>query len=115
MYINDVLVLDEWLNDSLNTFNYVMGLLSNTTPQRIVVEHFHSTGSQRLQIRWQSSSQTLAEIGPSTSVDPTPAPLIIDSDKIQRITYLSVGKEMPDITTPTNGAPPGDKIVIRSV
>ena len=115
VYINDVLVLDEWLNDSLNTFNYVMGLLSNTTPQRIVVEHFHSTGSQRLQIRWQSSSQTLAEIGPSTSVDPTPAPLIIDSDKIQRITYLSVGKEMPDITTPTNGAPPGDKIVIRSV
>jgi hypothetical protein len=114
VYVNDVLVIDQWLNTSLNTFTYNMGTLSNTVANRIVVEHFHATGSQRLRVQWQSTSQTLANVGPASAQDPTPTPLLIDADKIQRLAYLAVGKTLTEIDTPTHGAPPGDRIVIRS-
>jgi hypothetical protein len=114
IYVNDVLVIDQWLNASLATFTYNMGTLSNTAPNRIVVEHFHAAGSQRLRVQWQSASQALADVGPASAQDPTPAPLLIDTDKVQSLAYLSVGKTLAEIDTPTHGAPPGDRIVIRS-
>jgi mannan endo-1,4-beta-mannosidase len=114
-YVNGTLVIDQWLNGSLGTFSYSMGTLANNIEIHLVIEYFHSTGTQRLNVQWQSTSQALANLSPSSSLDPAPVPLLLDTDKIQEISYVSVGKQLSDIDTPTHGAPPGDRIVIRSV
>ena len=46
--------------------------------------------------------------------DPEPAPVLIDSNPIEKLAYLIVGKTYEDVNTYTFGAPPGDRLVFRN-
>jgi hypothetical protein len=66
---------------------------------------------------WKLSSDTNWNYIDSTFYqDATPTPIDIDPDgePIDRIVFLTVGKTLEEISTPTHGAPPGDRIVFRS-
>jgi hypothetical protein len=63
-----------------------------------------------------SSDSTWNNIDSSFYEDSTPAPVNIDPDgePIDKIVFLTVGKTLEEISTPTHGSPPGDRIVFRS-
>jgi hypothetical protein len=66
---------------------------------------------------WKLSSDSSWNYIDSTFYqDATPTPIDIDPDgePIDRIVFLTVGKTLSEISTPTHGAPPGDRIVFRS-
>ena len=66
---------------------------------------------------WKLSSDSIWNAIDSTFYsDAVQAPVDIDPDgePIDKIVFLTVGKTLEEISTPTHGAPPGDRIVFRS-
>jgi len=104
-----------------NTFT-----LSLVSDELLTLEilHTHKTNTlnstahpQVLLGEWKlSSDSTWNAIDSSFYQDATPEPVDIDPDgePIDRIVFLTVGKTLSEISTPTHGAPPGDRIVFRS-
>ena len=86
--------------------------------------HTHKTDTldssahpQLLRGQWKlSSDSTWNEIDSTFYQATTPSPVNIDPDgePIDKIVFLTVGKTLEEISTPTHGAPPGDRIVFRS-
>ena len=104
-----------------NTFT-----LSLVSDEQLTLEvlHTHKTDilnstshPQFLSGEWKlTSDSTWNNIDSSFYQDATPSPIDIDPDgePIDRIVFLTVGKTLSEISTPTHGAPPGDRIVFRS-
>ncbi len=95
---DELLTLEIWHTHKTNTLN------STAHPQVLLGE-------------WKlSSDSTWNAIDSSFYQDATPEPVDIDPDgePIDRIVFLTVGKTLSEISTPTHGAPPGDRIVFRS-
>jgi hypothetical protein len=88
------------------------------------VLHTHKTDTlnssahpQVLRGEWKlASDSTWNAIDSTFYQDATPGPVDIDPDgePIDKIVFLTVGKNLEEISTPTHGAPPGDRIVFRS-
>ena len=88
------------------------------------VLHTHKTDTlnssahpQVLRGEWKlASDATWNAIDSTFYQDATPGPVDIDPDgePIDKIVFLTVGKNLEEISTPTHGAPPGDRIVFRS-
>ena len=109
-------------NSSL-AHTFTLNLVSD---EQITLEilHTHKTDTlnsvshpQVLLGEWKlSSDSTWNSIDSSFYQDATPSPLDIDPDgePIDKIVFLTVGKTLEEISTPTHGVPPGDRIVFRS-
>jgi hypothetical protein len=104
-----------------NTFT-----LSLVSDEQVTFEvlHTHKTDTlnssahpQVLRGEWKlASDSTWNAIDSTFYQDATPGPVDIDPDgePIDKIVFLTVGKNLEEISTPTHGAPPGDRIVFRS-
>jgi hypothetical protein len=104
-----------------NTFT-----LSLVSDEQVTFEilHTHKTDilnstshPQVLLGEWKlSSDSTWNAIDSTFYQDATQAPVDIDPDgePIDKIVFLTIGKTLEEISTPTHGAPPGDRIVFRS-
>ena len=104
-----------------NTFT-----LSLVSDEQVTFEilHTHKTDilsstahPQVLLGEWKlSSDSTWNAIDSTFYSDAVQAPVDIDPDDepIDKIVFLTVGKNLEEISTPTHGAPPGDRIVFRS-
>jgi hypothetical protein len=101
---------DNWTNTSLATST---GSITVTNPIEFRLEFSHVTGSQYLSFQYNDGSG-YKNIDYNFYDDPEPAPILIDSEPIQKLAYLVVGKTYEEINTSTLGAPPGDRIVFRS-
>lgn len=109
--------------DSSLANTFTLNLVSD---EQITFEilHTHKTDTlnsishpQILVGEWKlSSDSTWNEIDSTFYEDAIPAPLNIDPDgePIDKIVFLTVGKTLEEISTPTHGTPPGDRIVFRS-
>lgn len=62
----------------------------------------------------KSSTSTWQVIDNSFYQDSGVSPILVSSDKIRKILFMSVGKNISDISSSTNGMPPGDRLVFRS-
>ena len=92
----------------------------NTNTYNIKIEYYYtnttiSGAAFILKAQWSSPTQTLTLINTSSSNSQTPNPVQIGTQKIDKILYLRVGKTMEELDTPTNGAPPGDRLIFRSI
>lgn len=109
--------------DSTYANTFTLSLLSDEF-LTLEVLHTHKTDllnsiahPQLLKGEWKlSSDSTWNNIDSTFYQDATPAPVNIDPDgePIDKIVFLTVGKTLEEISTPTHGAPPGDRIVFRS-
>ena len=119
VYIDNVLVIDQWNNIVDSTFTFSKALL--TTQQYNIRLEFSYTnltisGSAiKFIARWSSASQSLALINYNSAFNPTLNPVLVSSEPIDSLLYLRVGRNLEELDTPTDGAPPGDRIVIRTV
>jgi hypothetical protein len=119
VYIDNVLVIDQWNNIVDSTFTFSKQLLT-TQEYKIKLEFSYTnltvSGSAiKFIARWSSVSQSLALINYNSAFNPSLNPVLISSDPIDSLIYLRVGKSLEELDTPTDGAPPGDRIVIRTV
>jgi hypothetical protein len=119
VYIDNVLVIDQWNNIIDSTFTFSKALLT-TQEYKIKLEFSYTnlttSGSAiKFIARWSSSSQSLALINYNSAFNPALNPVLISPDPIDSLLYLRVGKSLEELDTPTDGAPPGDRIVIRTV
>jgi hypothetical protein len=109
--------------DSTFANTFTLSLVSDETVTFEIL-HTHKTDTlnsvshpQVLVGEWKlSSDSTWNNIDSSFYEDSTPAPVNIDPDgePIDKIVFLTVGKTLEEISTPTHGSPPGDRIVFRS-
>ena len=109
--------------DSTYANTFTLSLLSD---EFLTLEVLHTHKSdllnsiahpQLLKGEWKlSSDSTWNNIDATFYQDATPTPVNIDPDgePIDKIVFLTVGKTLEEISTPTHGAPPGDRIVFRS-
>lgn len=117
-YIDNVLVIDQWNNIADSTFTYVKSLL--TTQQYKIRLEFSYTNQTisgttlKFIAKWSSSSQSLALIDFNSAFFPTLGPVLISPNPIDSLLYLRVGKTLEELDTPTDGAPPGDRLVFRT-
>ena len=98
------------VSDELVTFDIIHTHKANTLNS---ISH-----PQVLLGEWKLASDvSYSAIDSSFYSDETPAPVDIDPDgePIDRIVFLTVGKTLEEISTPTHGAPPSDRIVFRSI
>jgi hypothetical protein len=101
---------DNWTNTILSTST---GSITVTSPIEFRLEFSHTTGSQYLSFEYNDGSG-YKEVDASFYQDPEPEPYVIDDEPIEKLAYLVVGKTYEEINTPTNGAPPGDRLVFRN-
>ena len=119
VYIDNDLVIDQWNNVGQNIFTYALNCLNSNT-YNVKIEYYYtnttiSGAAFILKAQWSSPTQTLTLINSNSSNSQTPNPVQIGSHKIDKILYLRVGKTMEELDTPTNGAPPGDRLIFRSI
>lgn len=57
VWFNNVLVIDEWHDlASPTTYWYATPVLSPSVEYPVVIEHYHKTGTQKLQLHWKTAS-----------------------------------------------------------
>lgn len=62
IWVDDVLIIDEWTNGTTSSFSNTVSLTADT-PVSIVIENFENTDVHRLLVEWSSSSQARENIG----------------------------------------------------
>jgi hypothetical protein len=60
-------------------------------------------------VTWNNIDDTFYNLASQAPVDIDP-----DDEVIDKIAFLTVGKTLEEISTPTHGVPPGDRIVFRN-
>ena len=60
-------------------------------------------------VTWNNIDDSFYDLASQAPVDIDP-----DDEVIDRIAFMTVGKTLQEISTPTHGVPPGDRIVFRS-
>jgi hypothetical protein len=112
----DTPVIDTWDSPSYVPVSYVIpGPLDQSNTYTIVVEHYRDTTTQKLKLFWYSTTNPIPElISPDTSYAVAPTAVTLGPELADGIAYLAVAKTQEELETYTDGAPPGDVIVIRS-
>jgi hypothetical protein len=118
VYFEDMItpVIDTWDTPSYVPETYVIpGPLDQSTTYTIAVEHYRNASTQKLKLFWNSTSNAVPElISPDTSLADAPSPVSLGTELASGIVYLAVAKTQAELETYTDGAPPGDVLVIRS-
>jgi hypothetical protein len=102
---------DNWTNTSLSTST---GSITVTSPIQFRLEFTHTTGDSYLSFQYNDGSGYKDINNINFYTDSEPSPVLIDSNPIEKIVYLAVGKTYEDVNTYTFGAPPGDRLVFRN-
>lgn len=112
----DTPVIDTWDSPVYTPISYTIpGPLDQSSAYTIVVEHYRNTTNQKLKLFWYSTTNPIPElISPDTSYAVAPTEISLGPELADGIAYLAVAKTQSELETYTDGAPPGDVLVIRS-
>ena len=117
IYVDDSAspIINAWNNTSAQYYGITVENTATSVPIKLRVEFSNAKQNQVLKSEWRISGTTnsFQNVDDSFYIDNIPTEIPIDSRKISRISYVSVGKTLEEIDTPTNGAPVNDKLVIR--
>lgn len=108
-------IINAWNNSTSSYYGITVQNSTTSVPIKLRVEFSNAKQNQVLKAEWRKSGTTdnFQNVDDSFYVDTLPTEIPLDSRKISRIAYVSVGKTLSEIDTPTNGAPVNDKLVIR--
>jgi hypothetical protein len=107
--------ITSWKNNSENTFTTSYVATGSSQPINLEVHFNNYQNSHSIKLEWRKTgSSTWLDINNSFYQDLASYPVLIDSNKIQNLSYIVVGKTLDEINDQYNGFPPTDKIVIRN-
>lgn len=109
-------VIDTWDEPVMSPVSYTIPYpLEQDVAYRVYVEYYRAGGSQRMELFWYPSAlPTPVYLGTSSALVVPPTPISLGPELASGIAYLAVGKTAEELDTFTDGAPPGDRLVLRS-
>ena len=116
-YINneDKPYISNWSNTSTNSFTTSYVATGSSQPITFELQFNNYQNLHSLKLEWRKTGEiSYQEVNSSFYQDISVSPILIDSDKIENITYLVVGKTLEEINDQYYGFPATDKIVIRN-
>jgi hypothetical protein len=117
LFINDEdnPYIDQWSNDSLNSFTCSYSATGTSQNIKLDVNFCNFENLQRLKAEFKiSGTSTWYPIDSNFYLDSSISPILIDSEKIQSLNFMSVGKTLDSINDQYYGFPVTDKLVIRN-
>jgi len=116
-YINDEEkpYISNWKNTSLSSFTASYVATGSSQPINFELQFNNYKNTHSLKLEWrQTGTSTWQNIDSTFYTDVASSPVLIDSNKIQNLSYLVVGKTLEEINDQYYGFPLTDKIVIRN-
>jgi hypothetical protein len=107
--------ISDW-NNTVST-SFTTSYVATGSSQPITLElHFNNYQNlHNLKLEWRKTgTSSWQEVDSSFYQDFTVSPILIDTNKIENLTYLVVGKTLEEINDQYYGFPVTDKIVIRN-
>jgi len=117
LYINneDKPYISDWSNNSSSSFTTSYVATGSSQPITLELQFNNYQNLHTLKLEWRKTGEiSYQEVNSSFYQDVSVNPILIDSDKIENITYLVVGKTLEEINDQYYGFPATDKIVIRN-
>lgn len=117
LYINneDKPYISNWKNTTLSTFTTSFVAIGSSQPITLELEFNNYQNLHTLKLEWRKTgTSSWQNVDTSFYQDLAVSPVLIDSNKIQNLSYLVVGKTLEEINDQYYGFPLTDKIVIRS-
>jgi hypothetical protein len=116
-YINDNAnpYISSWKNTSATTFSTSYVATGSSQPIKLELHFNNYQNDHYLKLEWRKTGSTSWNaVDNSFYLDLIPEPVNIDVNKIQNITFMSVGRNLSDINDEYHGFPITDRIVIRN-
>ncbi len=107
--------ISDWNNTSSTSFTTSYVATGSSQPIVLELQFNNYQNSHNLKLEWKKTGEaSWQEVNSSFYQDVSNSPVLIDSDKIENITYLVVGKTLEEINDQYYGFPVTDNIVIRN-
>lgn len=107
--------ISSWKNTTNTIFTTSYVATGSSQPILFELQFNNYQNEHSLKVEWRKTgTSTWQNLDTSFYEDNSVYPVLIDSNKIQKITYLAVGKTLEEINDQYYGFPITDKIVIRS-
>jgi hypothetical protein len=116
-YINneDKPYISDWNNTSSTSFTASYVATGSSQPITLELQFNNYQNLHSLKLEWRKTgTSSWQEVDSSFYQDVSVSPVLIDSNKIENLTYLVVGKTLEEINDQYYGFPITDKIVIRN-
>jgi hypothetical protein len=117
LYINneDKPYISDWNNTSSTSFTTSYVATGSSQPISLELQFNNYQNLHNLKLEWRKTGEvSWQEVNSTFYQDVLVSPILIDSNKIENITYLVVGKTLEEINDQYYGFPVTDKIVIRN-
>ena len=117
LYINneEKPYISNWKNTSSTSFTTSYVAIGSSQPIILEMQFNNYQNAHNLKLEWRKTgTSSWQDINSSFYEDFSASPVLINSSKVQNITYLVVGKTLDEINDQYYGFPPTDKLVIRS-
>jgi hypothetical protein len=117
LYINneEKPYISNWKNTSSNSFTASYVAIGSSQPILLELQFNNYQNVHNLKLEWRKTgTSSWQDVNSSFYEDFSASPVLIDSNKIQNLTYLVVGKTLDEINDQYYGFSLTDKIVIRS-
>jgi hypothetical protein len=117
LYINneDKPYISDWNNTSFTSFTTSYVATGSSQPISLELQFNNYQNLHNLKLEWRKTGEvSWQEVNSTFYQDVLVSPILIDSNKIENITYLVVGKTLEEINDQYYGFPVTDKIVIRN-
>jgi hypothetical protein len=107
--------ISNWQNTTASSFTTSYVATGSSQPIVLELQFNNYKNTHNLKLEWRKTgTSTWYDVDSSFYQDPVVSPILIDSNKIQNLSYLVVGKTLEEINDQYYGYPLTDKIVIRS-
>jgi hypothetical protein len=107
--------ISSWKNSSSTSFTTSYVATGSSQPVLLDLHFNNYQNDHILKLEWRKTgTSSWQDVDSSFYQDVEVSPILVDSNKIQNLTYLVVGKTLSEINNQYYGFPLTDKIVIRS-
>ena len=117
LYINneEKPYISNWKNTSSSSFTASYVATGSSQPISLELQFNNYQNIHNLKLEWRKTgTSTWQQVDSSFYQDVSVSPVLISSDKIEKLSYLVVGKTLEEINDQYYGFPLTDKIVIRN-
>jgi len=117
LYINneEKPYISNWKNTTSTSFSASYVAIGSSQPISLELQFNNYQNIHNLKLEWRKTgSSTWQEVDSSFYQDVSANPVLISSNKIEKLSYLVVGKTLEEINDQYYGFPLTDKIVIRN-
>jgi hypothetical protein len=107
--------ISQWKNTTSNSFTASYVAIGASSAINLKIEFCNQENDHFLKAEWRKTGEvSWNDIDSSFYFEPDIAPILVNANKINNLSYLVVGKTQDEISTPTLGFPETDRFTLRN-